>query len=242
MAMKMVKSDGGGRSTSTAKKYDPSSGKWVNSVSNPTSTTNTKTVPKTNTTSTGSSSSSYTSPTPTTTKVDSQKDSDKKYIETEFNILTGDLTLTSTTKSIKIKVNDTVKLEGLGDYLSGLYFVSAVKRTITKDGGYSHVLSLIKNGFGSSVKKAVEVVVVPEQPKEEPRKEEVVKTSPEFKVGDSVRIVGDNAVYSNASNGVRVPNWVKKKTLTIRQISGDKNRVLLMPILSWTYVKFIKKV
>ena len=225
---RMVQIDDGGRQSHTHLTYDPKTGTWVPSTPQDSSGTKpplppNKTPAKSNT---GS---------PNTSKnVDTQKEADKEYIEAEFNVLTGEMRVTPTKKSIRIQVNDTLRIEGLGKYLSGLYFVSAISRTLNKDDGYSHSFSLIKNGFGDSVKKA--------PPEEETRKEEVEKQSPEFKVGDTVKIVGDDAVYSNAHDGVKVPAWVKKKTLTIRQVSDDKTRVLLMPILSWTYVKFVQKV
>ena len=56
-----------------------------------------------------------------------------------------------------------------------------------------------------------------------------------------MKIVGD-AVYSNAHDGVKVPEWVKKKTLTVDGISKDGTRVRLMPIWSWTYIKYVQKV
>lgn len=223
----MTQFDGGSRDTKANLVYDPKTGKWV-----PATATNTDedkntppvTPPKTETDSDNTSSNT-----------DSKTEAEKKYIEAEFNVLTGEMTITPTTKSICIKVNDTVKIEGLGKYLSGLYFVSAISRSLNKDSGYSHTLTLIKNGFGSSVKSEP-------KPKEEPRKEEVPKQPSDIKVGDSVKIVGDDAVYSNAHDGVKVPAWVKKKTLTVRQISKDNTRVLLMPILSWTYIKYVQKV
>ena len=224
----MSQLDGGGygtREVKTEKVYDPHTGTWKDSSSP---------IEKPSTPSTSNTSNSDTSSTPSN-NVDSQTSAEKEYIEVEFNTLVGDLDVTSTEKSIRIKVNDTIKLEGVGNYLSGLYYVSSVRRTITKDGGYSHVFGLIKNGFGSSVKKA------PEAPAEEPRKEEVPKTSPEIKVGDPVKIVGDGAVYSNAHDGVKVPAWVKKKTHTVDAVSSDGTRVRLKEIWSWTYLKFIQK-
>lgn len=179
------------------------------------------------------------SPTPgsnSNSKVDSKTAAEKEYIEIEFNTLVGELVLTSTEKSIRLKVNDTIRLEGVGKYLSGQYFISAIRRTISKDAGYTHTLTLIKNGFGDSLKKS-QTGSNPET-----RKEEVQKGSPDIKVGDSVRIVGDNAVYSNAHDGVKVPAWVKQKTLTVDAISTDGTRVRLNPIWSWTYLKFIQKV
>lgn len=236
-----VSDGGGGKKTTTSTRptvkknlvYDPKTGLWVPATA--------KTITSTTSNKTHTSTSTGTKPSTQKTgdsspNVDSQKDADKEYIEAEFNVLTGEMRLTPTSKSIRIRVNDTVKIEGLGKYLSGLYFVSAISRKINADSGYSHSFTLIKNGFGSSVKS------IPPAPQSEPRKEEVVKPTPEYKVGDKVKIVAENAVYSNASEGVRVPSWVKQKTLTIYQVSDDKTRVLLKEIWSWTYVKYIQKV
>ena len=212
--------DGGGRSSNTSLQYDPKTGKWVPVTPSSTSSANDAVVNKT--------------PGETTSQVDSQTAAEKKYIEAEFNTLTGEMVLTASEKSIRIKVNDTIQVDGLGSYLSGLYYVTAIRRVLSKDGGYSHSLSLLKNGFGGSLKKSQEI--------EETRVEAVPKTAPEIKVGDTVKIVGDNAVYSNASDGVKVPDWVKKKTLTVQQISSDGTRVLLQPIFSWTYLSYVQKV
>lgn len=217
--------------------YDPRTGTWV-PVTNTTTRNNTSSSSTSSRnppeTSSGSEEKDYGG------NVDSQKEADKEYIEAEFNVLSGEMNLTPTEKSIRIRVNDTVKIEGLGKYLSGLYFVSAISRTIGKDSGYSHSLTLIKNGFGNSIKKAQ--TPAPSSKPATNRKEEVVKKSPEIKIGDSVKIVGDDAVYSNAHDGVKVPDWVKKNTQTVRDISDDKTRVLLMPIFSWTYIKYVQKV
>lgn len=177
-----------------------------------------------------------------TSKVDSKTQAEKKYIETEFNTLTGDMALTPSKSTIKIKVNDTITLSGVGSYLSGQYFVSAVKRSISASGGYSQTITVMKNGFGDSLKQAKSSKTTNSSGTSTNRSETVEKSASNFKVGDSVKIVGDNAVYSNASDGVKVPAWVKEKTLTVKQISSDGNRVLLMPIFSWTYVKFVQKV
>lgn len=215
-----------GRNTVTPLKYDAKTGTWV------------PTAPVTE--DVQDSGSSPTPPTPPSdsgseTQVDSKTAAEKEYIETEFNTLTGELSLTSSEKSIRVKVNDTIKIEGLGRYLSGLYFVTAVKRTLSKDSGYTHTISVLKNGFGDSLKSPSTQEVV------EPRKEEVTKTAPEIKVGDSVRIVGADATYSNAHDGVKIPEWVKKKTLTVQSISKDGTRVLLQPINSWTYISNVVK-
>lgn len=163
-----------------------------------------------------------------------QVQAESEYIEVEYNTLQGELSIVPTDNSLKIKVGDTIKLKGVGKYLSGLYFVSEIKRTIGSD-GYNQTLTVIKTGFGDSLKK-------PSQTDTTTRSEEVPKTSGDFKVGDKVKIVGDDAVYSNASDGVKVPDWVKEQILTIDALSDDGTRARLNPIWSWTYTKFLQKV
>lgn len=167
-------------------------------------------------------------------KVDSKGAADKEYIDIEYNTLEGELRLTSTEKSIRIKVNDTIQLEGVGKYLSGLYYVAGIKRTLNKDTGYTHTLTVIKTGFGNSLKSS--------QGENNSRLEEVQKDTGAFKVGDKVKIIGSDAVYSNADDGVKVPEWVKQQTLTVEAVSSDGTRVRLNPIFSWTYVKYVQKV
>lgn len=217
---------GASRNTSGGYVYDPTTGTWVPpspSIGSPptSSSQSPEDVPSS---STGNDSSS---------KVDSKTEADKEYIETEFNTLIGELVVSPSKKNIRVKVNDTVEVLGVGNHLSGKYFVSAVKRTLSKDGGYSQTLTVIKNGFGDSLKKASTT-----QPASTSRGTIVEKSAPKFKVGDSVVIVGD-AIYTN---GKSIPAWVKQKSLTIQQISADGATVLLMPISSWTYVRYVQKV
>lgn len=163
-----------------------------------------------------------------------QTQAESEYIEVEYNTLQGELSIVPTDNSLKMKVGDTIKLKGVGKYLSGLYFVSEIKRTIGSD-GYNQTLTVIKTGFGDSLKKSSQTDTTT-------RSDEVSKTSGDFKVGDKVKIVGDDAVYSNASDGVKVPDWVKEQILTIDALSDDGTRARLNPIWSWTYTKFLQKV
>ena len=237
MAVHSLEGGNSTRSKVDAMTYDPTSGSWSpSSTPTTTSKSSTESVPKSKT-------PSGTNTTVSSNNVDSQSSAEKEYIDIEFNTLTGDLSVTPSEKAIRVKINDTVQVEGLGSYLSGLYFVQSVRRTITKDGGYTHSFGLLKNGFGTSVKKPTPLEEATPTPKPtETRKEEVKKSTPEFKVGDKVKIVGADAVYSNAHDGVKVPEWVKKKTHTVDGISSDKTRVRLKEIWSWTYVKYLKKV
>ena len=178
------------------------------------------------------------SPSVTESKVESKAVADKEFIETEFNTLVGELRLIPSKRTIRIRVGQTINLQGVGKYLSGQYFVSAVRRALDKDGGYSHSITVIKTGFGDSLKQATQPVT--ESGIDRPIL--VAKEIAPYKVGDSVQIVGDNATYSNADEGIKVPVWVKAKTLTIKQISKDGTRVLLDPVYSWTYTSNIQKV
>lgn len=85
---------------------------------------------------------------------DSQATAEREYIEIEMNTLTGELVLVPSPTSMRIKVNDTLRIEGLGKYLSGKYFVSGVRRSLHKDGGYSNSFTLLKTGFGDSLKSS----------------------------------------------------------------------------------------
>ena len=112
-------SDGGNRNTVTELKYD-NAVNWVPQTSTYTSSSSSSNdagnVPQS---ATGSEPSS---------KVDSKTEADKKYIETEFNVLTGELTVKPSKDTIRIKVNDTIRISGVGSNLSGKYFVSGVKK------------------------------------------------------------------------------------------------------------------
>ena len=78
----------------------------------------------------------------------------KEYIEHEYFILEGSCDLIANSDTIKIKAGNTVNCLGLGKYLSGLYFVDELTRTIDNN-GYSHSITVQKNGFGESLKGGI---------------------------------------------------------------------------------------
>ena len=78
----------------------------------------------------------------------------KDYIELEYFILEGSCDLIANTDTIKIKAGNTVNCLGLGKYLSGLYFVDELTRTIDNN-GYSHSMTVQKNGFGETLKSGI---------------------------------------------------------------------------------------
>ena len=171
-----------------------------------------------------------------TTQVNAVGQANKAQAELEYNTLEGDLVLRAKVGVLKITQDTTIELAGVGNYLSGLYYVSAVRYSLDASSGFTMSCTLIKTGFGSSLKAK------PAAPVAAVREEVVEKTATAIAGKDSVHIVGNNAVYSNASAGVKVPNWVKQKTLTVQQISKDGTRALVQPINSWTYLKYLEKV
>ena len=208
--------------------YDPAQQKWVPSSSDSVGSVAPATPassPNENKPASGSN----------TTQVNAVGQANKAQAELEYNTLEGDLVLRAKVGVLKITQDTTIELAGVGNYLSGLYYVSAVRYSLDASSGFTMSCTLIKTGFGSSLKAK------PATPVPAVRKEVVKKTATAIAVKDSVRIVGD-AVYSNASAGVKVPNWVKQKTLTVQQISKDGTRALVQPINSWTYLKYLEKV
>lgn len=133
-------------SRSSSYTYDPATGKWTQS----TSTNNPSGSDSTTSNSGGNSNSDNL--TSTTSNSDSSTGAvEQQYNEIEVNTLNGSLSFIVTKETIKLKAGDTVKLNGLGKYLSGDYYVKDITRQISSS-GYSHSATLIKTDFGNSLK------------------------------------------------------------------------------------------
>ena len=131
--------------------YDPATGKWTKSVSTDNNSgSNAPSTPNKETSSSGNNLTSSTSDTGSSTG-----QVEKQYNEIQINTLSGTLNFIVTEETIKLRAGDTVKLEGLGKYLSGNYYVEEVTRTIGSN-GYSHSATVIKTDFGSTLKTKVE--------------------------------------------------------------------------------------
>lgn len=131
---------------SSGYKYDPSTGQWVRGINV------TGSVP----TDDGGSSSNKSSGGDNLTSSTSDKNNsagsvEKKYNEIEINTLTGTLNFIVTEETIKLRAGDTVKIQGIGKYLSGNYYVQDITRQISSN-GYSHSATLIRTDFGNSLK------------------------------------------------------------------------------------------
>ena len=125
--------------------YNPKTGKWTKS------TTNSDDSSKSNNNNKNKSGNEDNLTSNSSDKNDSTGDVEKKYNTIEINTLSGSLSFIVTEETIKLKAGDTVKLNGLGKYLSGNYYVKDITRQISSS-GYSHSATLIKTDFGKFLK------------------------------------------------------------------------------------------
>lgn len=77
-----------------------------------------------------------------------KQEKDKKEIRT----LQGNLVLRVNANTIKLQVGETVKLIGLGRYLSGLYYITGISRTLDSS-GYNQTISVMKTDFTKTLKE-----------------------------------------------------------------------------------------
>lgn len=132
--------------------YDEVTRKWEKqSITAPSQSSSKGTVEQAKNSKSASSSSSSKE----TSQTNTQDTADKEYREIEYNTLEGELTITLSDLTHLVHVGDTVQLDGLGSNLSGLYFVSKIRRTLSGSNGYDVVLTVIKTGFGDGIKSGV---------------------------------------------------------------------------------------
>ena len=136
--------------------YDPKTGEWTKTTD--TSGSSSKSSGSSSSKPSSSSKSSSSSgnkgdnlSSSSSNKNESKGSVEKQYNTIEINTLNGTLNFVATEETIKLKAGDTVKLQGLGKYLSGDYYVKDITRQVSKN-GYSHSATLIKTDFGNSLK------------------------------------------------------------------------------------------
>ena len=156
--------------------YDPKTGEWTNKTTNSGGSSsggggNSK---KTHSSTPSSSGSNLTSS--NSNKNSSTGSTEKKYNYIEINTLSGTLNFIVTEETIKLKAGDTVKLKGLGSYLSGDYYVQDLTRQISSN-GYSHSATLIKTDFGKSLKTSTSTTNKKPVPKKEKKVTSTLKAS-----------------------------------------------------------------
>lgn len=206
--------------------YDPKTGKWTKKTTTTGGSSSGGSSSKKNTSSSNSGSSNLTSS--NSSKNSSTGSTEKKYNYIEINTLSGTLNFIVTEETIKLKAGDTVKLKGLGSYLSGNYYVNDLTRQISSN-GYSHSATLIKTDFGKSLKTSTSTTnkkTKKKTPKKTPKKQKKVTSTPKassakrtytVKRGDCLwniakRFYGNGAkytkIYDANTNKIANPNLI----------------------------------
>lgn len=204
--------------------YDPKTGKWTKKTTTTSSSSSGGgSSKKNNTSSSNSGSSNLTSS--NSSKNSSTGSTEKKYNYIEINTLSGTLNFIVTEETIKLKAGDTVKLKGLGSYLSGNYYVQDLTRQISSN-GYSHSATLIKTDFGKSLKTSTSTTNKKTATKKTTKKEKKVTSTPKassakrtytVKRGDCLwniakRFYGNGAkytkIYDANTNKIANPNLI----------------------------------
>ena len=199
--------------------YDPRTGKWTKKTTNTGGGGSKKTSGGSTSNSGGSNLTSSNS-----NKNSSTGSTEKKYNYIEINTLSGTLNFIVTEETIKLKAGNTVKLKGLGSYLSGNYYVQDLTRQISSN-GYSHSATLIKTDFGKSLKTSTSTTKKKTAPKTT-KKEKKVTSTPKassakrtytVKRGDCLwniakRFYGNGAsytkIYDANTNKIANPNLI----------------------------------
>lgn len=203
--------------------YDPRTGKWTKKTANTGGgSSGGGGSKKTSGSTSNSGGSNLTSS--NSNKNSSTGSTEKKYNYIEINTLSGTLNFIVTEETIKLKAGDTVKLKGLGSYLSGNYYVNDLTRQISSN-GYSHSATLIKTDFGKSLKTSTSTTKKKTAPKTT-KKEKKVTSTPKassakrtytVKRGDCLwniakRFYGNGAkytkIYDANTNKIANPNLI----------------------------------
>ena len=214
---------------SSSYNYDPKTGNWTKTTSNSGSASKSSSSSSSKPSSSSKSSSSSGNKgdnlsSSSSNKNESKGSVEKKYNTIEINTLNGTLNFIVTEETIKLKAGDTVKLQGLGKYLSGDYYVKDITRQISKN-GYSHSATLIKTDFGNSLKTASKTSAKKNSTKKDSTKKKVSSSSSSksaqrtytVKKGDCLwniakKFYGNGALYTKIydanTNKIANPNLI----------------------------------
>lgn len=127
-----------------ARKYDAKTHKWVKTADTSNSTSRGRNANTKSGDDSGLTSNN-------TNKKSAKGKTSKKINKKTIRTLEGSLNYLANENTIKIHPRDTIRLDNLGKYLSGKYYVSEVVRTISTS-GYSQSATVLKTNFRKSLK------------------------------------------------------------------------------------------
>ena len=208
---------------SSSYNYDPKTGNWTKTTSNSGSSSKSSSSSSSKSSSSSGNKGDNLSSS-SSNKNESKGSVEKKYNTIEINTLNGTLNFIVTEETIKLKAGDTVKLQGLGKYLSGNYYVKDITRQISNN-GYSHSATLIKTDFGESLKTASKTSAKKNSTKKDSTKKKVSSSSSSksaqrtytVKKGDCLwniakKFYGNGALYTKIydanTNKIANPNLI----------------------------------
>lgn len=142
----------------------------------------------------------------------------------ETYILTGSANIVP---NLKLRVGNTVNMQGLGKYVSGLYFVEEITYTLNSK-GLSQSISVSKNAFGESINSSNSSTTntnTNTTKQEEPVKQESKKRTHTFKKGDTlwslaVKYYGSGTkwTYIAKANGIDVNDDKRIRSIQIGEV------------------------
>lgn len=163
-------------------------------------------------------------------------DATKLFVDIQYNTLKGEVSVIPTYKVLKIQIDKTVNIFGIGSNLSGKYYVTGVKRTLNSS-GYSQTLSVIKNGFGDTLTGST-------------NSKDYWTCG--FSLYQEIKIDQRQSVkpvYANEFDGVPLTDEERSWHYWIADISLDGTRLKIKPVdkskpqeAKWIYVQYARKV
>lgn len=118
------------------------------------------------------------------------ENAEKEFREIEKFALVGDIGMKKAKP--KIKAKQTLKLEGFGKIISGLFMVEKVTHRFSNSDGYTQTIGVRRNGFGEHMKKAMVIVKPAPKPEPPPKVVPVPPVKPPIQKKTYTVVRGDN--------------------------------------------------
>lgn len=148
------------------------------------------------------------------------ENAEKEFREIEKFALVGDIGMKKAKP--KIKAKQTLKLEGFGKIISGLFMVEKVTHRFSNSDGYTQTISVRRNGFGEYMKKAMVIVKPTPKPEPPPKVVPVPPVKPPIQKKTYTVVKGDNLTKIARKYGT---TWQKIYEANKSLIGKDPNLI-----------------